>query len=81
MLANASVQFWDATVSGPGVVDAGVGNVPHYYDTMWDCTNGPDYRLAYPGPITSGGTSQLQQYENIWQNYGVATTIPECTVG
>ena len=81
MLANASVQFWDATVGGPGVVDAGVGNVPHYLNTMWDCTNGPDYRLAYPGPITSGGTSELQQYENIWQNYGVATTIPDCTVG
>ena len=67
LLANAAVVFQGADVSGPGVEAASLGSVPHYWYTMWDCPNyGPNYRLAYPGPITSDG----EQYENYWQNYG-----------
>lgn len=68
-LADAAPSFSQAQ-AGDGSFFTGVGNLPHYWRTMWNCTSASDTELAEPGPITNNGT----EFGTTWLNYGTLTS-------
>jgi len=71
--SKGTVTFTSAHASG-SVSYTDAGDLPHYYTTMWNCTNGPDEQLAYPGGIDSSGG-----YSVYIQNYGTETKADACS--
>ena len=74
-LANASVTFNDASLTGPGVTDGAPGNYQHYWSNMWNCKGDSDTELAGPGPIDGSG----RDFTDYWKAYGTAMSASQCS--
>lgn len=74
-LADSTVTFTHAQASAPGLSKRGVGNLPHFDNTMWTCKR-PIVEMAVPLRITQNGTKFTIQ----WKHFGHSDK-PGCTPG
>ena len=74
-LSTGAGTFNSADVKATSLAYTAITSLPHYYDSMWNCTNGPDEELAYPGSINSSGG-----YTVYTDHYGSPTARPSCSV-
>lgn len=75
-LVDAPPTFTGAEARSSATGEQGIGNLPHYYARMWNCTSAPRVQLAQPNAITNNGTT----FSNTFNNEGTASSVNGCTV-